>query len=59
MAEVERLCSYIFMLKRGRIVDQGTTGELLERYHRDDLVEVFLDIARDRPVGTRERETTS
>jgi ABC-2 type transport system ATP-binding protein len=59
MAEVERLCSYIFMLKRGRIVDQGTTADLLARYHRDDLVEVFLDIARDRPVGARERETAS
>ena len=48
MAEVERLCSQILMMKRGRIVDRGAPAELLERYHRDDLEEVFLDIARNR-----------
>ena len=48
MAEVERLCSDVLMMKRGRIVDRGTPAELLERHHRDDLEEVFLDIARNR-----------
>jgi ABC-2 type transport system ATP-binding protein len=48
MAEVERLCSDVLMLKQGRIVDQGSPGELLARYGRDDLEEVFLDIARNR-----------
>jgi ABC-2 type transport system ATP-binding protein len=48
MAEVERLCSHVLMLKRGRIVDRGTPRELLERFGRDDMEEVFLDIARDR-----------
>ena len=48
MAEVERLCSQVLMLKRGRVVDQGSPQELLDRYGRDDLEEVFLDIARDR-----------
>jgi len=48
MAEVERLCSDVLMLKRGRVVDRGTPGELLARYGRDDLEQVFLDIARDR-----------
>jgi ABC-2 type transport system ATP-binding protein len=48
MAEVERLCSDILVMKRGRIVDRGTPEELLARYRRDDLEEVFLDIARDR-----------
>ena len=36
------------MMKRGRIVDRGSPDELLARYGRDDLEEVFLDIARDR-----------
>jgi ABC-2 type transport system ATP-binding protein len=36
------------MLKQGRIVDQGSPGDLLARYGRDDLEEVFLDIARNR-----------
>jgi len=48
MAEVERLCDDVLMLKKGRIVDRGSPPALLARYGRDDLVEVFLDIARDR-----------
>ena len=48
MAEVERLCSDVLMLKQGRAVDRGTPAELLTRYGRDDLEAVFLDIARDR-----------
>jgi ABC-2 type transport system ATP-binding protein len=51
MAEVERLCSYVLMLRRGRIVDCGSPDELLLRYERDDMEEVFLDIARDRRAG--------
>jgi ABC-2 type transport system ATP-binding protein len=49
MAEVERLCSFVLMLKRGRIVDRGAPDDLLRRYGRDDLEDVFLDIARSRP----------
>jgi ABC-2 type transport system ATP-binding protein len=56
MSEVERLCSGVLMLKRGRIVDRGSPAELLARYGREDMEEVFLDIARDRGgVGSRQR----
>jgi ABC-2 type transport system ATP-binding protein len=48
MAEVERLCDHVLVMKRGRIVDRGSPAELLQRYGRDDLEDVFLDIARDR-----------
>ena len=48
MGEVERLCDHVLMLKQGRIVDQGSPAALLTKYGRDDLEEVFLDIARDR-----------
>ena len=48
MAEVERMCSDVLMLRQGRIVDQGSPADLLERYGRENLEEVFLDIARDR-----------
>jgi ABC-2 type transport system ATP-binding protein len=51
MAEVERLCGDVVMLKRGRIVDRGSPDDLLLRYGRDDLESVFLDIARDRRGG--------
>jgi ABC-2 type transport system ATP-binding protein len=48
MAEVERLCSDVLMMKRGEIVDRGSPDELLRRYRREDLEQVFLDIARNR-----------
>jgi len=46
MAEVERLCSDVLMLKTGRLVDQGSPQDLLARYGRANLEQVFLDIAR-------------
>jgi ABC-2 type transport system ATP-binding protein len=48
MAEVERLCERVIMMKRGVIVDDDTPQRLLDRYGRDTLEEVFLDIARGR-----------
>ena len=48
MAEVERLCDRVLMMRQGRIVDQGTPAALLSRYGRHSLEEVFLDIARER-----------
>lgn len=48
MGEVERLCGNVLMMKQGRLVDQGSPAELLRRYGRDDLEEVFLDVARGR-----------
>jgi len=48
MAEVERLCSHVLMMKRGQIVDRGSPAELLHRYGREDMEQVFLDIARNR-----------
>ena len=46
MAEVERLCDEVLMLKRGRVVDRGAPATLIARYGREDLEQVFLDIAR-------------
>jgi ABC-2 type transport system ATP-binding protein len=37
------------------VVDQGSPADLLARYRRDDLEEVFLDIARDRRVSEEVR----
>jgi ABC-2 type transport system ATP-binding protein len=50
MDEVVRLCGTVLMMKQGRIVDRGTPDELLARYNRDDMEDVFLDIARSRQV---------
>jgi ABC-2 type transport system ATP-binding protein len=49
MGEVERLCSQVLMMKEGKIVDRGSPDELIDRYGRTNLEEVFLQIAR----GTR------
>lgn len=46
MSEVERLCSDVFMLKQGRLVDRGSPAALIARYGRQTLEQVFLDIAR-------------
>ena len=46
MPEVERLCDHVIIMKRGRIVDTGSPDELVRRYGRTALEEVFIDIAR-------------
>ncbi len=51
MPEVERLCGEVLMLKQGRIVDRGAPADLVGRYGRDDLEQVFLDIARRREAA--------
>ncbi|MFQ3622185.1 MAG: ABC transporter ATP-binding protein [Acetobacteraceae bacterium] len=51
MSEVERLCHRVLMLKRGRVVDEGAPASLVARYGRDDLEQVFLDIARGTGMG--------
>ena len=50
MAEVERMCSEVLMMKAGRIVDRGSPDALIDRYGRTNLEEVFLHIARARPA---------
>jgi len=48
MAEVERLCERVIFMKQGRIEDDDTPERLLQRYGRNTLEEVFLDVARGR-----------
>ena len=47
MDEVKRLCSSVLMMKDGMIVDKGTPNDLILKYGRKNLEEVFLEIARD------------
>ena len=54
MIEVERLCERVIMMKRGRIEDDDTPGQLLRRYGRSTLEEVFLDVARGNGGEARE-----
>jgi ABC-2 type transport system ATP-binding protein len=48
MLEVERLCDRVIIMKRGRIADDGSPADIMQRYNRDTLEEVFLDVARGR-----------
>ncbi len=51
MAEVERLCDRVLMMRRGRIVDDGAPADLIARHGRRNLEEVFLVIARAETDG--------
>jgi ABC-2 type transport system ATP-binding protein len=58
MPEVERICDDVIMMRFGRIVDRGTPRSLIARYGRQNMEQVFLDIARARraehaPAGGR------
>lgn len=46
MREVEEMCDHVLMMRKGRIVDQGAPSDLISRYDRADMEQVFLDIAR-------------
>jgi ABC-2 type transport system ATP-binding protein len=46
MAEVERMADRVIMLEKGRIIADETPSELVKRFGRANLEEVFLAIAR-------------
>ncbi len=46
MAEVERLCSFVLMMKNGVIIDQDSPTELINKHGRKNLEEVFLKLTR-------------
>lgn len=46
MGEVERMCDDVIMLRAGVVVNQGAPRALIERYGRENMEEVFLDVAR-------------
>jgi ABC-2 type transport system ATP-binding protein len=55
MVEVERLCERVVFLSAGRVVADGTAAEIIERFGRSDLEDVFLHLAelRDREGAAR------
>jgi ABC-2 type transport system ATP-binding protein len=48
MLEVERLCDRVIIMKRGRVEDDDSPDQIMARYNRTTLGEVFLDVARGR-----------
>lgn len=55
MTEVERLADHVLIMRQGKIHDRGTARDLIDRYGRSTLEEVFLDIARHGDVVNGER----
>jgi ABC-2 type transport system ATP-binding protein len=56
MLEVERMCERVIMMKKGVIVDDDTPEQLLTRYGRTNLEEVFLDVARGTGIAEQSHE---
>jgi ABC-2 type transport system ATP-binding protein len=48
MNEVKRLCNSVMMMKDGNIIDSGTPDDLIKKYGRENLEEVFLELVRDK-----------
>ena len=48
MVEVERLCDSVIMMKKGRIIDEGTCNEIIKKHGRKNLEETFLKLARSK-----------
>ena len=48
MAEVERLCDSIIMMKSGKIIDRGTCNEIIDKHGRNNLEETFLKLDRSK-----------
>ena len=49
MGEVERMCTDVLMLRAGTIADRGSPSQLIARYGRANMEQVFLDVARVAP----------
>lgn len=59
MAEVERLAARVIMLEKGRIIADETPAELIRRFGRSTLEEVFLAIARKEVITTEAADAQS
>ncbi len=49
MVEIEELCERIIFMNKGNIVDDGSPSDIIKKYGRKDLNEVFITIARSQP----------
>ena len=48
MNEVERLCDSVIMMRKGKIIDNGTCEDLIKKHGRNNLEETFLKLARSK-----------
>ena len=48
MSEVERLCDSVIMMRKGKIIDNGTCEDLIKKHGRNNLDETYLKLARSK-----------
>lgn len=46
MPEVEEICDRVYFIHEGRLIAEGTPGEVVKRFQSKDLEEVFIKIVR-------------
>jgi len=51
MIDVERVCDRVVFLAGGRVIADGPTDDVLERFGHDSLEAVFLHVARTQDLG--------
>lgn len=51
MNEIEELCDRVIFINKGKITDDATPKELVKKYGRKDMNEVFLKIVREGEEG--------
>jgi sodium transport system ATP-binding protein len=44
MSEVEKLCDVIGIIQGGKLLVEGTLAQLREKYHEQDLEEIFVKV---------------
>jgi sodium transport system ATP-binding protein len=44
MSEVEKLCDTIGIIQAGKLLQEGSLGELRERFQENDLEEIFMRV---------------
>jgi ABC-2 type transport system ATP-binding protein len=56
MQEVEEICDRAIFIHEGKLKDDGAPADLIKKYGREDLNDVFLMIARGEAEGSKEKE---
>src|SRR5271154_4146686 len=55
MSEVEKLCDNIGIIHGGRLLAEGTLADLRQRYHEQDLEEIFVKVVAPHYVSQEAR----
>jgi len=59
MRDVEAVCDRVVFLHKGRLIAEGTPQQVIERFQRRSLEEVFITVARSGDVLDRNMENAS